>query len=94
MEIQTETASNCDSEIYCACIHKGTQKIWSDLISRYSKTSNKGHSERGQTSQQRTRHLYSSIHTLYKITSERGQPLYKGQTGVSQWCPLFGGSTV
>ena len=38
--------------------------------------------------------MYSSIHTLYKITSERGQPLYKGQTGGSQWCPLFGGSTV
>ena len=40
----------------------------------------KGHSERGQTSQQRTHQMYSSIyiHTLYKITSERGQPLYKG----------------
>ena len=60
----------------------------------YSETSDKGHSERGQTSQQRTRHLYSSIHTLYRITSGRGQPLYKGQTGGSQWCPLFRGSTV
>ena len=60
----------------------------------YSGTSDKGHSERGQTSQQRTHNLYSSIHTLYEITSERGQPLYKGQTSGSQWCPLFGGSTV
>ena len=31
--------------------------------------------------------MYSSIHTLYKITSERGQPLYKGQN-------VFGGFTV
>ena len=33
IEIQTETASSCGSEIYCAyssIIHKGTQKIWSD----------------------------------------------------------------
>ena len=51
------------------------------LMCMYSETSDKGHSERGQTSQQRTHHLYSSIHTLYKITSERGQPLYKGQMG-------------
>ena len=51
------------------------------IIDDYSETSDKGHSERGQTSQQRTHQLYSSIHTLYKITSERGQPLYKGQTG-------------
>ncbi len=34
------------------------------------------------------------IYTLYKITSERGQPLYKGQNAGSQVCPLFGGSTV
>ena len=26
-------------------------------------------------------------HTLYKITSERGQPLYKGQNGLSRKCP-------
>ena len=32
-----------------------------------------------------------NVHTLYKITSERGQPLYKGQNAKSQWCPLFGG---
>ena len=38
--------------------------------------------------------MYSRMHTLYKITSKRGQPLYKGQMGGSQWCPLFGGSTV
>ena len=38
--------------------------------------------KRGQTSQQRTHQVYSSTHTLYKITCERGQPLYKGQTGV------------
>ena len=74
-------------------------EYWNDLTapssgSIYSETSDNGHSERGQTSQQRTHHLYSSIHNLYKITSERGQPLYKGQTGGSQWCPLFGGSTV
>ncbi len=29
-----------------------------------------------------------------KITSERGQPLYKGQNPGSQMCPFFGGSTV
>ena len=32
----------------------------------YSETSDKGYSERGQTSQQRTSHKYSCIHTLYK----------------------------
>ena len=26
--------------------------------------------------------------------SKRGQPLYKGQNGLSPTCPLFGGSTV
>ncbi len=31
------------------------------------------------------------VYTLYKITSERGQPLYKGQNAGS---PLFGGFTV
>ena len=36
-------------------------------------------------------HTECTIHTL---VSERGQPLYKGQTGGSQWCPLIGGSTV
>ena len=29
--ITIKTASSCGSEIYCACIHKGTQKIWSDF---------------------------------------------------------------
>ena len=30
----------------------------------------------------------ASVYTLYrKITSERGQPLYKGQNGWSQKCP-------
>ena len=32
--------------------------------------------------------------TLYKITSKRGLPLYKGQKAGSQVCPLFGGSTL
>ncbi len=60
-----------------------------------SETSDKGHSERGQTSEQRTNQKYSSIlYTLHKITSERGQPLYKGENAGSQVCPLFGGSTV
>ena len=37
-----------------------------------------------------------SIHTLYKITSERGQLLYmyKGQNAECQLCPLFKGFTV
>ena len=60
---------------------------------KYSETSDKGHSERGQASQQRTHHLYSSIHTLYKIISERGQPLYKGQTSGSRGQPLYKGQT-
>ncbi len=37
---------------------------------------------------------YPSIYTPYKITSERGQPLHKGQNAGSQVCPLFGGFTV
>ncbi len=59
----------------------------------YGGTSDKGHSERGQTSEQKDKppKKYSSI---YKITSERGQPLYKGQNAGSGTCPLFGGSTV
>ena len=28
-----------------------------------------------------------SIHTPYKMSSERGQPLYKGQKAGSQACP-------
>ncbi len=40
----------------------------------YSETSDKGHSERGQTSEQRTNQKYPSIYTPYKITSERVQP--------------------
>ena len=47
-------------------------------LEKYSETSDKGHSERGQIFQQRTNRKYSCIHTLYKIISERGQPLYKG----------------
>ncbi len=47
-----------------------------------SETSDEGHSERGQTSQQRT----NCIYTQYKVTSERGQPLYRGQKA------LLGGS--
>ncbi len=31
------------------------------------------------------------LYTLHKITSERGQPLYKGQNAGSQACPLFRG---
>ncbi len=34
------------------------------------------------------------VHTPYKITSERGQPLCKGQKAGSRACPLFGGFTV
>ncbi len=34
------------------------------------------------------------MHTPYKITSKRGQALYKGQRARSQTCPLFRGSTV
>ena len=29
------------------------------------------------------------MHTLYEITSKRGQPLYKGQNAGSQLCPLL-----
>ena len=46
---------------------------------QYSETSDKGHSKRGQASNQRTNQMYHCIQTLYKITSERGQPLYRGQ---------------
>ena len=31
---------------------------------------------------------------VYRITSKRGQPLYKGQKAGSQVCPLLRGSTV
>ena len=35
------------------------------------------------------------VYTLYiEITSERGQPLYKGQNGWSQGCSSLRGSTV
>ncbi len=65
-----------------------------EKVPTYSETSDKGPSERGQTSEQWTNQKYSSIHTLYKITSKRGQPLYKGQNPGSRMCPLFGGSTL
>ena len=35
IEIQTAITKDCGSEIYCAwssIIHKGTQKIWSQII--------------------------------------------------------------
>ena len=59
----------------------GSQKLL--LGPNYSETSDKGHSERGQT----------RIQTLYKITSERGQPLYKGQNAGSQSMSTLRGST-
>ena len=40
----------------------------------YSESSDKGHSKRGQTYQQRTGQKYSRI-IIQKIISERGQPL-------------------
>ena len=46
----------------------------------YSETADKGHSERGKTSQQRTSRNYSCIRTCTLYTSERGQPLYKDKT--------------
>ena len=64
------------------------------MWTNYSETSDKGHSERGQTSEQRTNQMYRYIQTLYKITSKRGQPLYKGQNAGSQSVSTFGGSTV
>ena len=47
----------------------------------YSETSDKGHSERGQTPNKgHTKHKHNNYYTLCtKITFERGQPLYKGQ---------------
>ena len=54
----------------------------------YSVTSDKkGHHERGRTTQSIVVPLCYT--TLYKITSKRGQPLYKGQKPGSQVCPLF-----
>ena len=47
------------------------------ILLHYSETSDKGHSERGQTSKQRINQMYCCIQTLYKITSEREQSLYK-----------------
>ena len=47
------------------------------------------HYKRGQTYQQGTSHVY----TLQKITSERGQTLYKGQNSLSQ-LKVSLGSTV
>ena len=38
--------------------------------------------------------MYYCIQTLYKITSERGQPLYKGQNAGSQSMSTFRDSTV
>ena len=49
----------------------------------YSETSDKGHSKRGQISQQRTSQG-ALVCVLIKITSERGQPLYKVQIDGSQ----------
>ena len=36
----------------------------------------------------------TNLSIVYKITSKRGQSLYKGQKAGSQVCPLFGGPTV
>ena len=45
------------------------------------KTSDKlGHSKREQTSKQRPELPFAYMHTLYKITSKRGQPLYTKDT--------------
>ena len=46
--------------------------------------------DKPSTSQQRTHPMYC-IHTLYKITSRRGQPLYKGQNA---WVPIMIVSTI
>jgi len=37
---------------------------------------------------------YDVFKALFSPTSDKGQPLYKGQNGWSQTCPFFGGSTV
>ncbi len=44
----------------------------------YNEISDKGHSKRGQTKK-----TLVLLYTLYKITSERGQPLHKGQNAGS-----------
>ena len=53
-----------------------------------SETSNKGRSEGGQTTQEWTSQKYSCLHAPYNYrkspSSERGQPLYKGQNGWSR----------
>ncbi len=52
------------------CIHCSLSLL--PKASLYNKTSDRGHSEKGQTSLQRTIFLY----TPYKITFEKEQPLY------------------
>ncbi len=44
--------------------------------------------------QEKKADLTLSTHTSYKITSERGQPLYKGQNAGSRACLLFRGFTI
>ena len=53
-------------------------------------------SEKEQTSHQREifYKVYLCVYFLYKITSKRGLPLYKGQNAGTQMCPLIEASTV
>ena len=44
----------------------GCVQLWTTSTYVYSENSDKGHSERGQTSQQRTSQKYSYVYTLYR----------------------------
>ena len=63
-------------------------------VCEYSGTSNKGPSEKGTTSLQRTLPISPKVYIQYISTSEKRTASLQGTKWLVPKCPLFGGSTV